>query len=384
MSSEALNAELRSDVASAPFFRDIGYSTVWEDERAVAEGLRPQKDERVFTITSGGCFALQFLAYDVAEVVALDFNPHQNALLELKKAALQALDPASLWEFLGFAPSDRRLALAEAVAGRLPEDARRYWLARRDVLARGVSLHGRQDRYLHLVGRLLRFVQGERRVRGLFACETPAEQGRYFEREWSTFLWRLLCALVFNRFALNRAFDPKHFEHSRETRPALRLREVSEHVLARVPARDNFYLYYLFFRTYPSAENCPTWLRASLHAQLAGRVGRVRAVTDELERFLFAQPDASFDAFNFSNAFDWVSQEGFERLMREVVRIARPGARFCYWTNVVNTKRVIPAERFPEIREDVALSERISTGNRAAGYSGCVVARVVRPEASGS
>ena len=232
-------ADLRSDVASASFFRDIGYSTVWEDERAVAEGLRPQKGERVLTITSGGCFALQLLAFDVAEVVALDFNPSQNALLELKMAALQALDHASLWEFLGLAPSDRRLALAEAVAGFLPEGALRYWAARRDVLARGAALHGRQDRYLHIVGRLLRLVQGERRVRGLFGCETLAEQERFFGEEWSTFLWRRLCDLVFNRFVLDLAFDPKHFEHSREQRPALRLREVSEHVLARVPVRDS-------------------------------------------------------------------------------------------------------------------------------------------------
>ncbi len=381
MTTSAPNAELRSEAASAAFFKDIGYSTVWEDERAIAEGLRPRKGDRVLTITSGGCFALQLLAFDVAEVVALDFNPHQNALLELKKAALRALDHVSLWQFLGHKISDRRLELWEAVAKALPDDARRYWAARQDVLGRGAALHGKQDRYLHIVGRLLRFVQGEGRVRGLFACDTVAEQEQYFADVWSTFLWRRLCDIVFSRFVLNFAFDPKHFEYSLEERPAERLREVSEHVLSRVPVRDNFYLYYLFYGTYPSAENCPTWLRASLHAELAGRVGRIRSVTDQLERFIFAQEDASFDAFNLSNAFDWVSEECFDRLMREVVRVARPGARLCYWTNVVNTKRVIRAERFPEIREDGELSERISTLNRTPGYSGCVVARVVRPGA---
>src|SRR5690242_3343600 len=96
---------IESRVRKAEFFRHVGYSTCWEDERIVSEGLAPKAGERVFSITSGGCFSLQFLLHDVAEVISLDFNPRQSALLALKQEAARRLTHDELWELMGLSPS---------------------------------------------------------------------------------------------------------------------------------------------------------------------------------------------------------------------------------------------------------------------------------------
>jgi S-adenosylmethionine-diacylglycerol 3-amino-3-carboxypropyl transferase len=367
-----------SRVKEAKFFDSVGYSSVWEDERVIESGLRPQPGERVLSITSGGCFSLQFLLYDVAQVVSLDFSPHLTAGLEFKTAAARTLDHQALWEVLGLRPSNRRLSLYDVLREALSPESQSYWDRQKGAIKRGVGLVGKQDRYLHLVGRLIRGLQGRRRVAALLRDKPLAGQRQFYDGEWNTFAWRRLCDIVFSRRILDLAFDKEHFTYSKENHPALKFRQAVEHVLKEVEIGDNFYLHYLFFGSYPSADSCPAWLAKRAFSPLSERLDRIVPVTGDLEQFIFEQPDSSFDCFNFSNIFDWVSEADFSRLMGEVVRVARPGARLCYWTNLVNEKREIGRDGAPGIVEDLVLSEQISSRSRTPGYGGCVLARVVK------
>lgn len=362
-------------VAEARFFRSLGYSSVWEDEAIVTEGLRPRPGDRVLSITSGGCFTLQLLLAG-AEVVSVDFSPHQTALLGFKIAAAGTLPEDRVWAALGLRPAEDRLALYRTLREALEPDARGYWDARGAIVAEGVALSGRQDRYLHAVGRALRLLQGDARVRRLLACADLDAQRAFYDREWNGRRWRALCAVVFSRFVLDRAFDPAHFAHAREGGPAARFRAAAERLLRDVPAATNFYLHYLFTRTYPSDACCPAWLRRGAPGRLGGLAGRLRPVTASLEAVLAAAPDASFDVYNLSNAFDWLSEEEHARTLAEIVRTARPGARLCAWTNLVNTPRGVDRARFPMIEVEDGIARGVDARCRTPGYSGCLVATI--------
>lgn len=363
------------DVRAARFFRSIGYSTCWEDEDLVSLGLAPRPGERALAVTSGGCFALQLLD-TCDEVVAFDWSPHQGALLALKAAALRTLEPEALWAFLGLRPSAGRAAAYAAVREVLAPAARAYWDARPELVAAGATLVGRQDRYLHGVGRAVTLLQGRRRIRELLACGGGEEQRRFFDERWSGRAWRALCGVVFSRFVLDRAFDPAHFTFAREGPPGPRFLAAAERLLRETPAATNFYLHYLLTRTYPSDAVCPAWLRAGAPGRLRPRLGGLEIVEGTLDEVLAKTPDGAFDVFHLSNLFDWVSEDAFEHSMREVVRTARPGARVAMLTNLVNTPRRPPPGRFPAIRPDPALAARLDATCRTPGYSGCFVATI--------
>ncbi|MBI3269447.1 MAG: DUF3419 family protein [Planctomycetes bacterium] len=367
---------LRSRVIEADFFQKVGYSTVWEDERIVEEGLASRPGETALSITSGGDFSLQFLVRDAAEVHSLDFNPRQNFLLEFKRAAVLRLGHGELWRLLGLAPESDRRRLYERVRPGLPDEALRYWDGQPAAVEAGVLRAGKQDRFFHRAGRVLTLLQGRAKVRRYFALTDPEEQRRYFAAAWNGPAWRLLCDALFSRTLLDFAFHKDHFRYAVEGHPGPRIRAQFDRILRDVPASTNFYLYWAFYGTYPGVENCPAWLRASNFDRLRARLGRLQVHTGELERFIFARPDASIDCFNFSNIFDWVTEEAFSRLMREVVRVARPGARLCYWTNIVNTKRELSKAGVSELHEDHDLARRVHAAARTPGYSSCTVARV--------
>ena len=77
------------------------YNTCWEDPALDRAALDLRPDDRVLVITSAGCNALDYLLAGAGEIHAVDLNPRQNALLELKTAGIRALDHAAFFELFG-------------------------------------------------------------------------------------------------------------------------------------------------------------------------------------------------------------------------------------------------------------------------------------------
>src|SRR5690606_31917074 len=67
---------------------NLVYNTCWEDPRIDRELMALDRESRVVMITSAGCNALDYLLDDPAEIHAVDMNPRQNALLQLKVAMI--------------------------------------------------------------------------------------------------------------------------------------------------------------------------------------------------------------------------------------------------------------------------------------------------------
>jgi S-adenosylmethionine-diacylglycerol 3-amino-3-carboxypropyl transferase len=73
------------------------YNQCWEDPAVDQQALALGPADRVLVITSAGCNALDY-ALSGAAVLAVDANPRQNHLLELKLAGLRALDYEAFFE----------------------------------------------------------------------------------------------------------------------------------------------------------------------------------------------------------------------------------------------------------------------------------------------
>ncbi len=70
-------------------FPDVLYLLESLTARRVVQVLKICKEDTVLTLTSGGCNALNLLLHGAGRVVAVDCNPAQSALLELKMVAIR-------------------------------------------------------------------------------------------------------------------------------------------------------------------------------------------------------------------------------------------------------------------------------------------------------
>ncbi|CAD7703949.1 unnamed protein product [Ostreobium quekettii] len=77
------------------------YNMSWEDPEADMDVLELSENDRLLTLTSGGCNSLNLLLQGVKEVVSVDCNPAQTALLELKATAIARLPYEDVWKMFG-------------------------------------------------------------------------------------------------------------------------------------------------------------------------------------------------------------------------------------------------------------------------------------------
>jgi S-adenosylmethionine-diacylglycerol 3-amino-3-carboxypropyl transferase len=348
---------------------DLLFGMSWEDPASDRRALSIQPGETLMTVTSGACNTLTLLLEDPGKIYAVDINPSQSYLLELKRSAIRNLDDDELREFLGLAPSDHRLQTFERLRGDLSAAALAYWTSKSESIQRGVIYSGKYESFIRLFSRSLAVLQGKRRIEGFFRCTTLDEQKAYFDERWNTFQWRLLFKLLINkRMLAKRGLTADYFKFDdgatsfadsffRRTRNAMR----------DVPVASNYFLSQYFRGCYLSQDAVPAYLHGENLTILRERLDRIEIVTLPAQEWLGQRPDASIDCFSLSNICELMSSEETDRLFAEVARSARPGARICFRNLIV--PRGVPEGLQGEIEFQEELSRDLIARDRSFVYS---------------
>ena len=83
---------LNQKIFDGLYSRSLVYNTCWEDPAVDRQALNISGDDTILVITSAGCNALDYALAGPRRVHAVDANPRQTALLELKLAGIRRLE----------------------------------------------------------------------------------------------------------------------------------------------------------------------------------------------------------------------------------------------------------------------------------------------------
>ncbi|NLX27016.1 MAG: DUF3419 family protein [Lentisphaerae bacterium] len=321
-----------SDTPQADF-SFVRYANCWEDPQLLIDALKPGPGKRFLSIASAGDNSLSLLAGG-AEVVAADLNPAQLACTELRKEAIRQMDHNRFLEFCGVRTSDDRLERYRALRASLTPEAQQYWDAHQEDLASGFIHAGKFEHYFHLFRtRIIPLIHTKKRIHALLSPKSEKERTRFYVEQWDNRRWRLLFRLFFSRRVMGRhGRDPAFFQHVEGT-VAERILERTEYALTQLDTSANPYLSYILTGNFTHA--LPHYLQPEVYAairhnidRLTLRHGAINAIAKEFG------PD-SFDGFNLSDIFEYLSEEQCETVYAELLRSARPQARFAYWNMLV-------------------------------------------------
>jgi S-adenosylmethionine-diacylglycerol 3-amino-3-carboxypropyl transferase len=365
--------------ARSKVFDGVLYAQCWEDPAIDREAFQIGPDDVVFSITSGGCNVLAFLIDDPRRVIALDVNPHQNYLLDLKLAAFARLEHPEVLALLGVAPSDRRRTLYAALRPRLRADSRRYWDAHARAIEDGVIHAGRYERYLRLLRRWFGVLMGRSLAAAVLAAPSAEARRALFRRRWDTRRWRLFTDALLSRRVMTCLFDGAFFAQLEESFSfGERFRARVEHAVLELPVERNPYLAYVLLGLFPSPQHLPLYLRPEHFEAIRRRVDRIELVTGACEEYFGTLPSDAISKFNFTNVFEWMPARAFEALLRETVRVARPGAVMTYRNLLVPRAR--PDSLAAWIRPERALAAALHARDLSFVYGAYVVERISKQE----
>lgn len=334
--------------------KNLVYNTCWEDPRLDRVALDLGPDDVVMVITSAGCNALDYALMGPKHIHAVDMNPRQNALLELKLAGIKRLDFEHFFSLFGRGRlRDYQTTYFSALRPELSPMARAYW----DKYIGFFSGAGWWKSFYFrgtsgTVARLVNFyIDRVAKVRSgvdqILNAQSVEEQKDIYDKWLGEAFWNGFVRWIVGRdTTLSLLGVPRpqrqHLERNYQGGIVQFVEDCIEAVFTRLPLRDNY-----FWRVYLTGEYsrdcCPEYLKADNFEKLkAGLADRITTHTSSILDFL-NQHDGNVSRYVLLDHMDWLSSMRFPILELEwqsIVDRAAPDARILWRSGGLQTEYV--------------------------------------------
>jgi S-adenosylmethionine-diacylglycerol 3-amino-3-carboxypropyl transferase len=109
----------------------------------------------------------------------------------------------------------------------------------------------------------------------------------------------------------------------------------TKHALTALDTSQNPYLHYILNGEYTTV--FPYSLREENYDNIRNNLDKIEFHKQSIEQFT-AEFDGRINAFNFSNIFEYMTQDGMDKLYETILQKASAGTRFAYWNMIVPRK----------------------------------------------
>lgn len=348
------------------FHARLWYSIGNEDWKTEQAALKIQPDSNVLCVTASGDRPLNLLTVPCASMTTVDANPFQNALFDLKKAAMQQLSYQEYLAFLGILPHPDRIKTYNRLKQTLNSASINLWKKHSKKIAAGVIYQGMLERFLKRVSSALHLIRGKK-IKRLFACNDLVQQQIFLENDWKTFLCRKALHVALHP-TISRTFikDPGLYAHvDSSTHAGQKMFERIHASLNGFLAKESLLLN-LFFNGKIAPEQFPPYLNEAGVGLIKPHLDNVHFETLDLVSFLEQAKSNSYDRFSISDVASYLSKEDFHRLLKELYRTAKPGARFCIRQFL--SEYHLPEPYASSMKREPALEQTLEREDRCCVY----------------
>lgn len=383
-----IDSDLRnSNVKLGYLPRNIQYYSSWEDICVIQEALKINSNDVVLSLTSSGCNILNFLLFNPKKIYAVDFNPYQNYLLDLKIQAIKNLNYEEFLELLGISQSNNAIEIYQSIRAQMDEKTRTFWDSKIKPIKKGLIYAGEHD--IKAFGSFLRFLIGKETIEGFFKCNTIEEQTEYYQKKFYGFPWKLFLKFSYNLSYMRltlclRLLYQFHFREKKPSEILKYIRGVSypknplrqiEFILTKNSIIDNYFASLIFLNRYYNEKFFPPYLKKESFSILKERIDRIEIKTISIKTILNDLPDNSITKFNFSNSFDWFDEKDYTNIFSEIVRVGVNNGRIFFLSNRID--RVIP-KNIKGLYSEKEFANQLLKKDRTILYSNFQVGKITK------
>ena len=302
------------------------YNTCWEDPRIDKALLNFDNHSQVVMITSAGCNALDYLLKGSSNIHAVDVNPRQNALLQLKIALIKLGSYDDLFQMFGRGYHPHYERIYKAARPYLPVCAAEFW--KKNIKCFN-PLRGKKSLYYYgtsgeVAWYFLKFFFGFQKkmkaaVVNLLNATSLKEQKEIYA-DIEPVLWNRLRTWIVKQPGLMAMLGvpiPQinliqlHYSGGLSGFVKDKLR----HVFTEIPITDNyFWRVYIMGGYTPSC--CPNYLKKENFPILRQYVDRINNYTGTLTDFLKNNP-GEYTHFILLDHQDWLAWHDPQSLSEE-------------------------------------------------------------------
>ncbi|MCO8121212.1 BtaA family protein [Stieleria sp. TO1_6] len=383
---------------SAVHQHNLVYNTCWEDPRLDRTALRLGPDDTVMVITSAGCNALDYALQSPKAVYAVDMNPLQNALLELKKSAIRNLAFDDFFQVFGKGFHPRWNAIYhDALRPSLARADQVIWDKRQNFFdgstrRRSFYFRGTSGFFAWMINGYLNRPPGLREaVEQILSADSPEQQAQIYEA-------KNVSKQLFSkpmRWALRRDTTMAMLGVPRSQRMQIErgypggiggfIQDRIETVFKKIPLKDN-YFWRVYLTGHYTPECCPEYLSQVGFEQLkSGLVDRVSSHTNTVQGFL-AEQQRAVSRFVLLDHMDWLYENHPDLLTAEwqsIINRSAPQTRILWRSAALEVDFIDPLTvtaagkqvRVGDLlRYDSELAEQLHVTDRVHTYGSFYIA----------
>jgi len=346
----------------------IHYSQSWEDPQTLTDALNINPADNVLSIASAGDNTFSLLLKNPKSITAIDINPVQIDLMELKIRAIQYLSYEDFISFLGYSKCNDRKKLYLYIRRDLSERARNYWDTQPRKISRGIAHCGKFESYFKIFRNfVLPFIHSRENIQQLLSLQCIEQQKVFYNGVWNNIRWRVLFRIFFCKLILGHfGRDPSFFNYVSLERIAGELFERSRKGITEVSVKNNFLLEYILTGKIMNLRNAHPYLSPKNFEYLKENVGKIKLVTANLIDYLRATDDNLISKFNLSDVFEYMSPSEFEITLNELIRCSTNNSSLVFWTLFVPRK--VPYNLFKKLNSSHLLAHKLRKNDRGFFY----------------
>jgi len=394
-------AWLLDKVVARVYLNKILFNCAWEDPRLDLEALKLTEEDNILIITTAGCNVLSLALNSPKHIYSIDRNICQNALLELKIAAIREFDYSTFWKLFG---TGRLANFSKLHYPRLRQHlspaARAFW----DKHAHYFNGKGLRPSFYWrgCSGFLAWFVRGYIRLLGLnkafnelLNASSIQEQQRIYSTKIERRMWNPVIMWFFGSSASLAILNgvPEAQRQLLEKEGGSKtighfIKEQIDFVCTQLPLKDN-YFYRVYLTGEYTKECCPDYLTEDGFEKLkGGLVDKLSIHTTTITEFLQEHKKKDITRYVLLDHMDWMASapKALSEEWQEMVDHAAEGARFLWRsasveasyvgnTEIKRGDSIVPVKEL--MNYDYTLANKLHALDRVHTYASFFIADLV-------
>lgn len=316
------------------------YAFTWEDPREDHQILKFSKNDTVLAITSAGDNILDYasLPEPPRRIHAVDLNPCQNHLIELKLASLRSLSHKQHWALFGNGKiNDFKKLLIEKLSPHISSNGFQYWFERGEATfspnGNGLYDTGSTRWALRLAKYIFKLFGVSDDIDQLCECQTMQQQQKIWNDKIKPALFNPFVAtlMVGNPIFLWKALGVPANQAAMMGDSVLKyVVDTLDPVVKRSLISKDNYFYYLTLKGKYSPSNCPSYLTEKGYSKLTTKnpltneapIDTIRLHTDTLNDVFARLSKKSINIAIIMDHMDWFDPNG-EDAKREILAVKK-------------------------------------------------------------
>lgn len=358
-----------SDISLSDYANRISYSGPNEDSRSELKALNINENDSILCVTGGGDRVLSLLLGNPKKITAIDLNPSQNYLLELKKIGIQKLNYEEFLRFSGILPCKKRLNTYDNIKSSLSKKAELFWSNNINIIEKGFIYEGAFEKHFKLISMIIKVIRPSK-IKTLTHLKSIEEQCDFVKNKWNTPAWKTFLHFLTNKYFF-RTFlkDPGFYEHiPQEVSISDYLLGRMDHSLMNHLVLDNFFMTFLLTGKYNPEYGMPLYLEKNNYPVIKGALDKtaIEIVTSPIEQYLYNCKN-KIDKFSISDVSAYLDEESFVSLLNAIYSAASENSILCMRHFI--TKRRIPDSIKNKFFFNPTLEEELNNSDISFVYS---------------